>query len=960
MLNQHTLRASQLRLVILLFASALLLALFSCGGNRALTQQGTPRQFAADDAVAQALALQPPSGVDPAVFNKLRDELVRQLTLRAEGKLPAAAPSGAGGQVDDLAYDSLTGALTWSYANTGDYNLDGIVGVADITPLALYFGADTDDGIGYDAYETWLDGDGNGVIGIGDITPLAMGFGAQVSAYNVACSSGLDSGYAQVSTVGFGESDGGVIPPKFTYYDLALPSFGAYCKVQPLDNLSVGGIESLALDIASGNTIITNGVIGPEGGSIGDGSVAVDVQPGTFSADTPVSVETGPDGRYEDQASGGFYIVGIPDTFSQPITVRLKMTEPPGPDGIPLLALEEGEVLLYGTQAAPGRDARYFQGTFDNGWFTATIPPTANDLGTSSLRSASAETDKRVYVTVVNRRHYLNSTGGRFLVYFPAGDEVLASTVADALDNAYTQIEGLGMSWARRTTWPLEVTIRIMGASSFDGEMLTSRFWGVNGATITINSTNMASDDIAKATAGHELMHVAQYLYDKRNRISSSASGGGWVWMDEATATWFEKRMATATSYIPSTATTNVAFLSEALATDTSEHGYGASMFMTYMARKQGNAVIGDVSKLKWDNYQPIDALKNKTSSLIAVDWNLFCESFMKLAVYGAGTYPTPGEINSLQQETFLFDQDLSTWTHSFTWSSAPDISARVYRLQFKQYFGPIKPGAQWQAYDDLVISFYGNNTAVSPVDAAYIICTYASNTWTFIAASSDHEYTVKDLKAVADANGAVYILVVNGSATAPYLGARAEPIHLDVERKEDFLTQIQKCNEMRFELGCNARLANSRSEEWEVDGFGTTWNFNTIQWVGASFTSDLESLINGTSTSNFIVAGTVDPVARTVSLTYNSYGEDSESGTSGEDIFAYTDVPLSTNWADYNRAFAKIYGPDCASMVTSFSHVYRELFGSYTVTALSLSFPNPDGSDYISVDFTKDYFLNW
>jgi hypothetical protein len=178
MLNQYTLRASQLRLVILLFAFMLLLAAVSCGGRRTLTQQGTPRPFIANDAVAQALALQPPSGVDPAVFEKLRDELVRQLRLRAEGKLASAAPLNSGCQVRDLSYDGLTGTLTWTYANAGDYNIDGIVGVADITPLALYFGADTDDGIGNDELETWLDGDGNGVIGIGDITPLAMGFGA--------------------------------------------------------------------------------------------------------------------------------------------------------------------------------------------------------------------------------------------------------------------------------------------------------------------------------------------------------------------------------------------------------------------------------------------------------------------------------------------------------------------------------------------------------------------------------------------------------------------------------------------------------------------------------------------------------------------------------------------------------------------------------------------------------------
>jgi hypothetical protein len=450
-------------------------------------------------------------------------------------------------------------------------------------------------------------------------------------------------------------------------------------------------------------------------------------------------------------------------------------------------------------------------------------------------------------------------------------------------------------------------------------------------------------------------LHVAQYCYDRRNRVASSWSGGGWIWMDDATATWFEKRMVAASSFIPSTATTNMAFLKDALATDTNEHGYGASMFMTYMAQKQGNAVIGDASKLKWDNYQPIEALKHLTSSTIDVDWKLFCENFMKLAVYGSGTYPTPGEINSLQQETFLFDEDPSTWTHAFTWSSAPDISARVYRIQFKPYADPFDPGAQWQDYDDLVITFYGNNTAESPVDAAYIICTYANSTWQFIASSSDHKYTVSDLKAVADANGAVYIMVVNESATAPYTGNRAEPIHLDVERAEDFLTRIQKCNEMFFEIACNAHFINNSLDEWDLNNYGDGYWFTTIQWTGANFTSDLETHFEAPATDNWTVAGTVDPVARTVSLTYNHHHDNSFIGSTEDWMFAYTDVPLITNWSDYNRAFAKIFGPTCASMVTGFSNVYSE--PSYSRNLISLSFPNLDNSDYISVDFTKDEY---
>jgi hypothetical protein len=910
MLNLHTSRASQLWLAILLFALSLLLIATSCGGRRTIAQHGTPGTLAVDDAVSQALAMQPPSGVDPAVFNKLRDELVRQLRLKADGKLTSSAPAGDGGKVTDLSYDAVSGNLTWSYTNDGDYNLDGSVGVADITPIAAHFGANTTDGVGDDALEAWIDGSGNGVVDISDITPLAMGFGSEVVYYGVMVNNSLVGEFARRAQAWFINRDTSTVPPTFTYPDFSLAADHTYCKVQPFDHAEIAGIDSLVLNLVTGSAIITEGTIGPEGGILDGGDVTVEVEEDGFSADTPLSIATSPAGRYEDQASDGFYIDGVPDTFNQPITISLKMNEPPGPDGEPVLAMEEGDVMVYGSPAAPGREARYFQGTYDDGWFTATIPATENDLGTSSLRGVSEILDHRIYVTVINRRHYMMSNGGRFLVYYPAGDEALAGTVCDTLDNAYAQIETtVGMSWARRTTWPLEVTIRIMSGDAFDGEMVTSRFWGVNGATITINSTNMTNDDIAKATAGHELMHVAQYLYDKRNRVASSWSGGGWIWMDDATATWFEKRM-TSSSFIPSTVAANVGFLQAPLATDNNEHGYGASMFMTYMAQKQGNSVIGDVSKMKWDNYQPIDALKSKTSSLISIDWHLFCEKYMKLGVYGANTYPASGTINSLQQGGHVFGDDPSTWTATLTYANAPDLSARIYRIQF----GPF---SNWADTDDMAITFYGNDPDTAPQDAYYIVCTYASSTYKFVCGSSEHEYLVKDLKSIATGNGAVYIMVVNSSATSPYTGNRAEPINLKVERKEDFLKRLQLNHSLDLRASCGDVLYSTTEPRSFRSYFSGDYGFNSITWEGTSFYSDHEAINPG---DDYYIDGTVDVENRTVTCTYTFHN--AANGSTADTVYTLTSLPIhsgeneSSPYDYYPRVTGLAWGADCLTYI--------------------------------------------
>jgi hypothetical protein len=903
MLNQHSSCVFQLRLAFVVLALTLLFTAASCGGRRASERQVTPRSFTDDDALIQALALQPPSGVDPVVFHKLRDELVRQLRLRAEGKLSANAPQGTGGQVTDLAYDSGTGELTWSYANTGDYNLDGIVGVADITPLAVNFGADTTDGLGNDALETWLDGDGNGTIGISDITPLAMGFGSEVGAYSVTCSDALDGIYTTVGAVAFGDGNAGVIPPQFTYSDLTLPTLGSYCEVRPVDRLNADGVDSLPLSLASGHTIIANGIIGPDGGSVGTGTVVVEVPGGAFSAETEVSIGNAPATQDDDTISDGYYIDGLPDTFTSPLTIRIKLTGAPVEGSETLLTFEEGGVMVYGIDAAPGRATHYITGTVQDGWFIATIPPTPEDLGTSSLRSASAETDKTVYMAVVTHQYYLNSNSGKFIVYFPGADEVLASTIADAMDDAYIKTEALGLSWARRTTWPLQVTILIRGEDSYHGLMVTSRFWGVNGATININTTKMTSDDIAKSTAGHELMHVMQCLYDRRNRVSASLSGGGWIWLDDACSTWFERKMVADSSFVPGTVHDNCEFFQEALATDTSEHGYGASLFMTDLANRQGSSIIGTITKKKWDNYAPIDAIKSASANLVEFDWGYFCESFMKCSVYGANTYPTPSTINSKLWLSEPFG-DYST-VINVGWGNASDLSARILQVPFNPM--------QWESTDTLEVTLSGDDPDAAPADTSYVICTYANSTWTYVATVSDHKYTITGLEDIAINGGAIYIMVVNERAQSPYTGARPDTINLKVAYKEDYLARLQKNHALYVNLSCDA-IGNDGTNTWPAS-YWAQGTYHTLTWDGAGFSADYA---DPEWTGH--AEGTVDPLAKTITLTYTLHYQSSSNASNSDRSFTLTNYPVQDTSLAYPDIVGAATGPICGTYVTDIS----------------------------------------
>ena len=98
------------------------------------------------------------------------------------------APLGDVNAVGDLAATPVEGGtveLEWSERNVGDYDNNGEVGVADITPIAQNYLAVLGDGEGDEDWEQLIDGDGSGDIGIADITPIATNYLSLIAGYHV-------------------------------------------------------------------------------------------------------------------------------------------------------------------------------------------------------------------------------------------------------------------------------------------------------------------------------------------------------------------------------------------------------------------------------------------------------------------------------------------------------------------------------------------------------------------------------------------------------------------------------------------------------------------------------------------------------------------------------------------------------------------------------------------------------
>ena len=114
--------------------------------------------------------------------------------------------------------------------------------MADLTPLAVHFGARVGEG---DPYAPVVDGDGNGAVGISDITPIAVNFGVTCDGYSVKMADSADGHFDDEIGVmprseGLDASQGRM---RFEYP--LVPQAGKWYRVVPLDADGAEGVPSV-------------------------------------------------------------------------------------------------------------------------------------------------------------------------------------------------------------------------------------------------------------------------------------------------------------------------------------------------------------------------------------------------------------------------------------------------------------------------------------------------------------------------------------------------------------------------------------------------------------------------------------------------------------------------------------------------------------------------------------------
>ncbi|MCB1186950.1 PQQ-binding-like beta-propeller repeat protein [bacterium] len=236
--------------------------------------------------VAQISSCTAPAGIDSELYAELTAELVRVLEERGTERIIASLPDPEKSKVTDLAIsgDTSLATFSWSYANPADYDQNGEVNIADLTPVGVHFGKDS-------SASDWAtasiaDGDGNGLVNLADITPIGQNYLNRINGFELQLGDSSDaSEWTLAADVAV--SEGTVSSGRRSFsYELASASEGWYRAV-PYEN---GNPRSLG---EPGNTVqLAGSDPSPSGYSEPGGPGNSGTTPFSGPASEPDSVET--------------------------------------------------------------------------------------------------------------------------------------------------------------------------------------------------------------------------------------------------------------------------------------------------------------------------------------------------------------------------------------------------------------------------------------------------------------------------------------------------------------------------------------------------------------------------------------------------------------------------------------------------------------------------------------------
>lgn len=527
---------------------------------------------------------------------------------------------------------------------------------------------------------------------------------------------------------------------------------------------------------------LATAAIGAAGGELIHDAVRVGVPAGAFADEATLTLHA-TDLDPEETGASTYRIDGIPARYDAPLELRF-------PSGAPRPAGEDTTWVLIGSEvrisggATPTKvHLTRMPLTVDGDQLTLPIPSPDDPDDEGARRGDPPPVS--LHVVIADGTRSALSPAGHFRMTWQSGrvDPGDVAVLAQALDDAHQRYLDLDFSYARRTRWPVDVTILPLAESAYG--FYGSSVWGDDWGAIEINQGNLDQHDEITATASHEFFHLVQALYDPRWAYTQAKFGPAHLWLDEATAVWSEAIALDDPDYLsPVRQGQELAPFRGAVpgpGVDAGEHGYGMSTLARHLIETFGEDVFARVYEGIRAERSAMGSIDLETESIVTW-WDAFIRAYVEGELYRLSPALLLGDAAGSHAITGP-DDDTWTVTHGYQ-----DLSARVFQLNLQD--DTIPDGSE------LHLDVDGDFSDV----AAYV---RTGGTFSPVAVGGT-SVTVPDLDGAA---AQLLIVVTNARAIPDFTDATSITLTATLERAEEpddlsrfDVVRVDWCYELTYE----------------------------------------------------------------------------------------------------------------------------------------------------------------
>jgi len=415
--------------------------------------------------------------------------------------------------------------------------------------------------------------------------------------------------------------------------------------------------------------------VGPTGGEVALNEFRLRIPAGAFEESNSITIreEDIEHPSFSDVISKTYKVEGIPGNYTEQIEIGL-VSDTDLPTSSYFTVQEVGFVSSLDSVIPKNR---LLTPDIGGSEMWAMLAPPSDGLQSENSEVEPREEAKLEFsIFGISSYATYTTSDGKFAISFPAEYLDKIYTLGAQLSEAYTTIENTGFSFDDRTNWPMKVTVENLKPSVYG--YAGASIWGENYGFIEINLLHIDKAAELKTTVGHELLHIAQSLYDPRNSFSKAKFAAPHLWLDEAVSVWFERIISGNPNYVSPVFETaaKTALIGAQVAGSPNyraDYGYAQAPLIQFIENEFGRDKIAKFYDEIAKGKSAFDAINNSLPQNISSFWHDYLDELLTFSIYASDGFGPSWLIgNSLRTDL------PSSPTSTFGGGSGP-LSARLF-----------------------------------------------------------------------------------------------------------------------------------------------------------------------------------------------------------------------------------------------------------------------------------------